>query len=112
MRQKYAEGPVAVLNLRRAGPFTMTPALIQWFLFTLFVSLFIAYVAAHALPPGAEYLQVFKVVGATGFLAYAAGQIPAAIWMGKPWSVATKEVIDGLVYALLTAGVFGWLWPR
>jgi hypothetical protein len=23
-----------------------------------------------------------------------------------------KEVIDGLIYALLTAGTFGWLWPR
>jgi hypothetical protein len=23
-----------------------------------------------------------------------------------------KEVLDGLVYGLLTAGTFGWLWPR
>ena len=46
------------------------------------------------------------------FLAYGAGPIPASIWMGKPWSVATKEVFDGLVYGLVTAGTFGWLWPR
>jgi len=26
--------------------------------------------------------------------------------------LAIKETIDGLVYGLLTAGVFGWLWPR
>jgi hypothetical protein len=30
----------------------------------------------------------------------------------QPWSMTFKEVIDGLVYGLLTAGTFGWLWPR
>ena len=112
MQQKYVEGPIGVLYLRRPGPFTMTPALIQWFLFTLMVSLFVAYIAAHSIPPGASYLHVFRVVGATAFLAYGAGPIPASIWMGKPWSVATKEVFDGLVYGLVTAGTFGWLWPE
>jgi len=23
-----------------------------------------------------------------------------------------KESFDGLIYSLLTAGTFGWLWPR
>jgi len=23
-----------------------------------------------------------------------------------------KEAIDGLIYALLMAGTFGWLWPK
>jgi len=112
MKQKYAEGPVAVLNLKRPGPYSMGPTLGQWFVFTLVVSLFVAYAAAHAIPPGTPYLQVFRVVGTIAFLAYAAGQVPAAIWMGKPWSVAWKEVLDGLLYALVTAGTFGWLWPR
>lgn len=112
MRQKFIDGPVGVLNLRRPGPPTMGPMLLQWFVYTLVVSLFVGYVAAHAVPPGASYLDVFRVVGAVGFLAYAAGQIPAAIWMGKPWAVAGKEVFDGLLYGLVTAGAFGWLWPR
>jgi hypothetical protein len=112
MQQKFAEGPVGVLYLRRPGPPTMGPALTQWFLFTLMVSLFVAYVAVVTIPPGAEYLHVFRIVGATAFLAYALGQIPASIWMGKPWAVATKEVFDGILYALVTAGTFGWLWPR
>jgi hypothetical protein len=112
MQQKFAEGPVAVLNLKRPGPPSMGPSLGQWFLFCLVVSFFVAYVACHALPPGAESLKVFQIVGAVGFLAYAAGNIPAAIWMGKPWVVAVKEAFDGLVYGLITAGTFGWLWPR
>jgi hypothetical protein len=112
MKQKYTEGPVAVLNVLRAGVPSMGRPLTLWFFFSLVVSLFVAYVAAHAIPPGASYLHVFRVVGATAFLAYAAGQIPAAIWMGKPWKVAWKEVFDGLLYGLVTAGTFGWLWPR
>ena len=97
---------------QRPGPADDGAGAAQWFLFILVVSFFIAYVAAHALAPGAPYLQVFRVVGAVGFLAYAAGQVPASIWMGKPWSVAWKEVFDGLMYGLVTAGTFGWLWPR
>ena len=112
MQKKFVEGPIAVMNLRRPGPPGMGPSLGQWFVFSLIVSFFIAYIAAHTIPPGTLYLGVFRVVGAIGFLAYAAGQVPAAIWMGKPWSIASKEVMDGLLYGLVTAGTFGWLWPR
>ena len=112
MQQKFAEGPVGVLYLRRSAVPDMGPTLLQWFLFTLMVSLFLAYLAAHSVPPGADYLDVFRVIGVAGFLAYGAGQIPAAIWMGKPWPVAAKELFDGLLYGLVTAGTFGWLWPR
>lgn len=112
IKQKYAEGPVGVLNLKPSGSYGMGASLVQWFVFALVVSLFIAYVASHALPAGSEYLRVFQLVGTVGFLAYAAGQLPAAIWMGKPWSVAWKETFDGLVYGMVTAGAFGWLWPK
>jgi hypothetical protein len=112
VQQKFTEGPVAVLYLSRPRPMSMGPMLVRWFVFTLVVSFFVAYVACHALPPGAEYLRVFQVVGAVAFLAYGAGMVPAAIWSGKPWAVAWKEVFDGLLYGLVTAGTFGWLWPR
>jgi hypothetical protein len=112
MKQKFAEGPVAVLNLKAPGPQGMGPMLGQWFVFIVVVSFFVAYVAAHTVPSGTPYLEVFRVVGSVSFLAYAAGQVPAAIWMGKPWPVAIKEVFDGLLYGLVTAGAFGWLWPR
>jgi len=112
MLQKFAEGPVGVLYLKRPGPPTMGPALAQWFLFILWVSLLVAFVAARAISPGTAYLPVFCTVAAVGFLAYAAGVLPASIWMGKPWGVTAKEMFDGLLYALVTAGTFGWLWPR
>lgn len=112
MRQKFVEGPVGVLNIKPSGAYGMGRSLGQWFVFTLVVSFFVAYVAAHTIPTGTVYLEVFRVVGTVGFLAYAMGQIPASIWMGKPWSVAFKELLDGLLYGLVTAGTFGWLWPR
>jgi hypothetical protein len=108
MQQKFIEGPVGVLYLRRPGPPTMGPALTQWFLYTLMVSLFVAYVAASSAPEGVQYMAVFKVVAITAFLGYGAAPLPAAIWMGKPWGVATKEVVDGVLYALVTAGTFAW----
>jgi hypothetical protein len=111
-KQKYLDGPVAVLNLLPPGVPNMGKYLSQWFAFILVMSIFIAYIAAHSIPRGVEYLQVFRIVGAVGFVGYAMGQIPESIWMGKPWKVTWKGVFDALVYALVTAGTFGWLWPR
>ena len=112
MQKNFTEGPVAVLNLKRPGPPTMGGALVQWFLYSLVISFFIAYIAAHSIAPNTPYLGVFRIVGAIGFLAYAAAQVPQSIWMGKPWSITWKEILDGLIYGLVTAGTFGWLWPR
>ena len=86
--------------------------LVLWFLFSLVVSFFVAYLASRTLSPGTPYLRVFRVAGTVSFLAYAGGAAPSAIWMGKPWRSAAKDLADGLVYGLVTAGAFGWLWPR
>jgi len=71
-----------------------------------------AYLTSRTLAPGTHYLQVFRVAGAVSFVAYGFGAIPNAIWMGKPWGSALKDLADALIYGLLSAGVFGWLWPR
>ena len=112
MQKKYADGPVGLLVLKAPGAPGMGSALGGWFVFNAVISFFVAYVAGHTLAQGVHYLQVFRVVGTVGFLAYAAGSVPASIWMGKPWGVTLKEILDGLIYALLMAGTFGWLWPR
>jgi hypothetical protein len=58
------------------------------------------------------YLAVFRVAGTVAFMAYGVGQLVNGIWLGQPWSSVAKHFIDGLVYSLLLAGTFGWLWPR
>jgi hypothetical protein len=110
--KKYEEGPVGVLVLRRTGKVEMGPILGQWFLYVLVVSALAAYVAHSTLPVGASYLQVFRIVGAASWLAYAWQSPTDSIWKGQPWSATIKVIFDGLVYACLTAGAFGWLWPR
>jgi len=84
----------------------------MWFVFCLIIGLFVAYLTGRTLPFGANYLVVFRVAGTAGFLGYGLGHISDGIWKGQPWSATIKEVIDGLIYGLLTAGTFGWLWPR
>lgn len=111
MQKKFEQGPVAFVTVFDIGMPAMGKALIQQFLFFLFGSVLIAYVAALALPVGSEYLEVLQFVSATGFLAYGWGNIPYAIWFGHPWSVTGKYMIDALIYAFVTAGVFAWLWP-
>lgn len=111
-REKYEKGPVAMLVVRPSGMPSMTGFLGQWFVYCAVVAFFTAYLAAHTLASGAHYLAVFRVVGTCAFMAYGIGSLPSSIWGGHPWSVTAKHVVDGLVYACVTAGFFGWLWPR
>jgi len=110
--EKYKQGPVGMMTIFPSGPPVMPKFLGLWFGYCLIVGFFVAYLAAHTVAPGAYYLRVFRVVGTAAFLAYGLGHISDGIWKGQTWSFVIKEVIDGLVYALLTAGTFGWLWPR
>ena len=71
----------------------------------------IADCATLALPAGADYMTVFRVVLAVGFLAFCWSNIPMSILYGHPWSTTFKYIIDALVYALVMAGPFAWMWP-
>jgi hypothetical protein len=111
-KKKLEKGPVAVLVIRKPGLPNMAEFLGGWFAYLLCVSYVVAFVCGQTLSRGTPYLLVFRVAGAVAFAAYSFGQIPNAIWWGRPWKSALKEFGDGIVYALLTAGCFGWLWPR
>ena len=110
--EKQKQGPVGFMTIVPSGPPAMPKFLIQWFVYCLLIGFFVAYLAAHTVAPGAQYLTVFRVVGTAAFLAYGLGHVSNGIWKGQTWSSTIKEVIDGLVYGMLTAGTFGWLWPR
>lgn len=109
--EKMKKGPVVFMTVFPSGPPKMTKSLILWFVYCLVASLFAAYVAGRALPAGAEYLSVFRFAGCTAFACYALALIQNSIWYNRAWSATAKSMFDGLIYAGLTAGVFGWLWP-
>ena len=110
--EKLKKGPVMLLTVYPNGPFAMWQSLVQWFLYSIVIGIFSAYVAGRALTVGTEYLQVFRFAGVTAFLGYAVALWQLSIWYKRSWGTTFRLTIDGLVYALLTAGVFGWLWPR
>jgi hypothetical protein len=109
---KMKKGPVAVMTVMPSGPPWLGRSLAQWFVYCIVVSIFAAYIASRALAPGATYLDVFRFAGTTAFTGYALAQWQNSIWYRRKWSTTIKVSFDGLVYGLLTAGTFGWLWPR
>ncbi|MGI9325903.1 MAG: hypothetical protein ACR2PZ_11835 [Pseudomonadales bacterium] len=110
-QEKCQQGPTAMLVVLPAGLPAMGKQLGQWFIYCLIISFLVAYVTSTTVPAGADYLLVFRIAGTVGVLAYAGAAAQGSIWFGHTWSRTVKDIIDGLIYGLLTAGVFGWLWP-
>jgi hypothetical protein len=110
--EKLKKGPVMVLTVMPNGQVNIGKSLCLWFLYLIVVSIFTGYVALHGLPFGAGYPRVFRVAGVASLLGYAAALWQMPIWYHRSCSTTIKATVDGLIYAGLTAGTFGWLWPR
>ncbi len=111
-RERLKAGPVGILRVRDPqSVLDRKPAMAKSILLYLVVGVFVAYLASVTLDSGASYLSVFQVTGTAAFMAYGFIGYQEAIWFGLPASAAFKHSIDGVGYALLTAGIFGWLWP-
>jgi hypothetical protein len=108
---KWKAGPVAFITVRPSD-FSMGATMLQWFLYSLVVSLFAGYIAGVAFGPGTEYLRIMQVAGCVAFVGYAMGAPQQSIWWGQGWGRTIRNMLDGLLYGLLTGGTFGWLWPK
>ena len=111
-KEKIKQGPVLMLTVYPNGQMAIGKSLALWFVYLVAVSAFAAYVTGHALPAGASYRPVFRFAGVTAFLAYAGALWQMSIWYRRSWGTTLRATIDGLIYAGVTAGTFGWLWPR
>lgn len=110
-KAKVEKGPAGFLIIVKNAQQSLVPSLIQWFLYSIIINIFAAYISGRVLAPGAHYLEVFRIVGTVSFLSYALGMWQDSIWFFRSWTTTLKYTFDGLIYALLTAGTFGWLWP-
>jgi hypothetical protein len=111
-KAKLEQCPRVVMTVMPNGPFSMGKNLAQWFIYSLVIAFFAAYVASRTLPRGAPYLQVFQLIAVTAFMGYSVGLWQMSIWYNRSWTTTVKSTVDGAVYALLTAGIFAWLWAR
>jgi hypothetical protein len=110
--EKMKRGPVGLLTVLPSGPPAMGKNLVQWFLYCVVISIFAAYLSSRTLGPGTAFLQVFRVVGTVALLGYGAAHAQESIWGGRSWVVTFKHLFDSAIFAALTAGTFGWLWPK
>jgi hypothetical protein len=110
-KEKMKRGPVALLTVMPGG-MGMGKRLAQWFVYLVVVGIFAGYVAGRALAPHTPYLSVFRFAGAVAFVGYGLALWQNSIWYSRSWATTARSNVDALIYALLTAGTFGWLWPK
>lgn len=109
--EKRNKGPIVIMTVKPGAAPPMSSHLTKWFIYCVVVSVFAAYLASRTLAPATEYLQVFRVVGTTAFMGYALALVQNWIWYMKDGGATFRSIIDGLAYALATAGIFGSMWP-
>jgi hypothetical protein len=110
--EKFNAGPRGMMTIMKSGEMSMGAMFVQWFVYCIAIGITSAYIAGRALGPGAPYLKVFQFAGATAFSGYGLALWQLSIWYKRSWGTTIRANIDALVFAMLTAGVFGWLWPK
>ena len=110
--EKTKRGPVVLMTVLPNGPKNNRRSLWMWFAYAVLVSVIAGYVTGLALGPGADYRVVFRIVSTVAFTGYALAILESSIWWYQSWGATLRTTFDGLVYALLTGGTFGWLWPN
>jgi hypothetical protein len=109
VQQKFVDGPQAFITVVPSGLPRMGGKLVMMFVYNLLVATLCAYMVSRTLPPGADYLAIFRISGTVAFIAYGMAYIQESIWFGRQWSSTLMTFADALIYALLTGGLFGWL---
>lgn len=108
------EGPIGHLHVWKT-PVTMGDKMVATLIVYLVVSTLIAYLTRVAVPASAgpaPFARVFQVAATAGVLAYCFSFIPNAIWWGTYKRTIVANVIDGILYGVITGAIFAWLWPR
>lgn len=109
--KKMDRGPNGFMTVIPDGPVAMGRNLALWFAFSILVSVFVAYLSSMAVETGASFKEVFRIACTVALLGYAIPKIDDSIWKAADWSVTFRFFFDGVLYSLVTAATFAWLWP-
>jgi hypothetical protein len=110
-KARWNNGPWAFLQIPAGRPSfakNLAVTLVEF----LVIAIFIGYLAGASIPAGAEYLHVFQIVGTAGVLAHVLGTIHHEFFQMKTVRHVAFCMFDGVVYALITAGIFAAFWPE
>ena len=109
--EKMKSGPNGFMTILPVGPVAMGRNLALWFAFSILISVFVAYLSSMTVGADASFAEVFRIACTVALLGYAIPKIDDSIWKAADWSVTIKFFFDGVLYSLVTAATFAWLWP-
>jgi hypothetical protein len=109
MQKKMVDGPIAMIMVWPSGLPKMGAHLAKWFALNVAIAIAAAHLAVCLTAVNGS--RIFHVVALTTFLAYSAGSVSDGIWYGRTWRSVSKDLLDALIYAVVSGAVFAWLWP-
>ncbi|MCA9302664.1 MAG: hypothetical protein KC996_00930 [Phycisphaerales bacterium] len=107
---RWKAGPWGIITIYPKAP-SFAFNLLRCFLTYLAISAIAGYLAGIGLAPGTEYMRVFRVVGTAALLGHCFGGLANDYFLGKPARFIITGLVDGVVFALVTAGIFAAMWP-
>ena len=111
MLKKYEQGPLGFMTVMPSGSFNMGKSLVAWFLYSIVIGVAVAYAAWLGVSSDGGFLAVFRQAGTVAIVGYALTHVVDSIWKGQTWVITMKFIFEGVVYGLVTAATFAWLWP-
>ncbi|MDB4908029.1 MAG: hypothetical protein JWO05_2813 [Gemmatimonadetes bacterium] len=110
--EKMRQGAVGSMTILPNGDMNMGRMFGLWFVYTILVAVLVAYVTGSTRPAGTPFAEIFRLSGTVAFCCYVVAHWQNWIWWGKGTRFTVTYSLDGVIFALVTAATFGWLWPR
>jgi hypothetical protein len=105
--EKLNRGPCGVITIMPRV--NMGRNLGLTFLYYLFVSFCLAYLATLGLASGDDFLKVFRFVSTAGLMTYLFAMVPHGIWFRCR---IVGHIVESIGFAIIVGIIFGLMWPR
>ena len=105
-KKKLEAGPHGIMTV--FGPISMGRNLGLTFVYFLVASFCLAYLTTLAVPPGADFMKVFRFVATAGFMTFYSAIVPHAIWFKCR---IVGHLIESVAFAAIIGAIFAAMWP-